>query len=192
MYYAFKICHIFFTLEFGLEPFLQPKILWKSLLELHNTDLLIMWINIQFSKDKYEPKNLNFEPIIVDQLRQIFEAFIITSEIIEMVEKIHDKNDARFKTNQMVLNEFSKFGIFVPEDCNFPSILNRLRDTRQLEKIDNILSSTCCSVRLEDFNIFLLEYCLGNELYSIINYFMCSEKYISIHIKVVTSLKANI
>lgn len=165
--------------DVGLEPFLDKVTLWETLLQSNNTKMLLLWINIQFLDPNYELDNKAVPPIMQERLRTLFKQYIITTDMIDKIDEIEDTNPIRQKTREIVLNEFSKFGIFSKKEFEVPSILGRFRNTKNLENICTILNSSSLSFKFEDFQQMLLNYCLDKKYYSLLNYFLWTKTFLS-------------
>ncbi|KAJ8924490.1 hypothetical protein NQ315_007287 [Exocentrus adspersus] len=159
-----------------LLPYLSAERLWRQLLIYNDTKLLLIWINIQYN-------NVSGGYKIPECFLKVFQSFPITSEMVNEVASA----DVAANTRQIVLNEFSKFGIFNSTDANaLVTILNRLDQSDSIENVYDILQGKHSNLTPNKFLALLVEYCLEHELYHVMN--VCIKDFDLASIKAVTSI----
>lgn len=146
---------------------MKSKYMWSSLLKLNKPDIIIFWIHSQFGGDNnYLIDNL--DSIVLEKLSELFKLHSITPNLINMI--TNNELSIPIATQEIVLNELSKFGIFCEtEESDMFSILRRLIATESLERIDKILSGSHCSINIRDFNNLIKHYCIENNLFTLLN-----------------------
>lgn len=148
--------------------------MWASLLKLNKTNIIKLWINVQCGNEEYEFSDPDIDLVTVDTLKDMFTSYPITPELIMMISN-NDLNILQ-ETQESVLNEFSKFGIFSEtEDSNLKCMLKRFIAIESIEDISNILTQINSSINVNDFHNFLIEFCLENNLHKVLN--VCCQKF---------------
>lgn len=113
--------------------------------------------------------DISYRADILDGILKLFRKFNITEELINSVTDII----IPLETQNIILNELSKYGIFNSTESN--SVLNllfRLRNTGNIFKYKEILQLESASISVQAFHDLLIDYCLTCDLFGVIN--LCS------------------
>lgn len=151
---------------------------------------------VQFSSSQPDYTDLSLSSQILEKLTQLFKLFHICSSMVNVVssDNLAISSDMKYS----VLNELSKYGIFIDEDkCSFTNLLSRFGDIQSLSKYKEIVSLKTSTLSLEEFYLLLVEFCLQNKLYNIIGLFISDlelldkllEKYSSKYLALLTNIK---
>lgn len=143
--------------------------MWSALLKLNKPDIIMFWIHTQYGDNANYVKD-ELDSIGLDKLCDIFKLHPITTNLINMI--TNNELSIPINTQEIVLNELSKFGIFCEtEDGDLFAVMKRLITTESLERIDDILSNSHCSINIRDFNNLITRYCIDNNLFTLLNVF---------------------
>ncbi|KAI4467372.1 hypothetical protein MML48_2g00012489 [Holotrichia oblita] len=147
---------------------------WLYLLK-SNTDLLKYWINLYYSKNEAIINTTNLNTEILQKINEIFLDLEINAEMITQI--TNNKNCINETVQTEILNELAKFGVFSDSDkTNLLSIIKRLLETDKLNYIEEVLNEKTSNLSLSDFYKLLIDYCITNKLYTVLN--ICCEDFI--------------
>ncbi|KAI4467375.1 hypothetical protein MML48_2g00007702 [Holotrichia oblita] len=147
---------------------------WLYLLK-SNTDLLKYWINLYYSKNEPIINTTNLNTEILQKINEIFLDLEINAEMITQI--TNNKNCINETVQTEILNELAKFGVFSDSDkTNLLSIIKRLLETDKLNYIEEVLNEKTSNLSLSDFYKLLIDYCITNKLYTVLN--ICCEDFI--------------
>lgn len=129
---------------------------------------------MQFSNDANF--NTDLDLVTVDKLKDICKLHPITPNLINTIS--NNELCIPSTTQETVLNELSRFGIFCEiEETNVLCILRRLITTECIGKIDEIFARNHSSINIRDFNNLVSHYCIDKKLYTVLNSF-CKENHV--------------
>ncbi|XP_050294548.1 spatacsin [Anthonomus grandis grandis] len=147
------------TYDSTLVTWIKPKVLWKQLLLTNQLHLIKTWINLSFSSG-------NVAPNTPETITNLLKSSPLTEE---MIAELSDSNMPP-SSFEVILNDLALFGIFIePEKSDFVKVLARVDAADKLLNIYEILGKTTSNIPLITFESMLVEYCLQNDLLTVMS-----------------------
>ncbi|KAB0803687.1 hypothetical protein PPYR_00657 [Photinus pyralis] len=156
----------FKSFDDNIKPFVTAKHAWEFLLKDCNLEILKLWINVYFSQST--EFHCNVVPAEkYECVSSMMLSFTISEEMVDCMFQGNVSEELR----DGVLNELSKFGLFSSEERkSITAIIRRLNHAETLDSIYAILNCEQSTVTLTNFHSLLLDYCIKNELFLLVNW----------------------
>ncbi|KAK5649024.1 hypothetical protein RI129_003916 [Pyrocoelia pectoralis] len=156
----------FKSFDSNVLPFVTAKEAWEFLLKDGNLEILKLWINIYFSQTiNFKLDTLSTETY--ECVSNMLLNFHITEEMVDVISQMN----LSIEFQNSLFDELSQFGVFNKDERNsLVAILRRLTHTESINSMYTILSCQHSTVSLQHFHSILLDYCIKNELFLLINW----------------------
>lgn len=130
--------------------------------------MIKLWINVQYSERQLEWGITNLRADILEILIQLFKAHSITDSLVNVISEKYFS--VPLEVQNAILDELARYGVFnIVDSSSLLNLLRRLKNTGNVIKYKQILSSEKSSLNVETFHDLLLDHCINCDLSGVIN-----------------------